>query len=114
MTSTVDAWERVQGDTNDTLTTQLSGVDALPGGAAVEAHVWRTTSPPSSATLTATIVDAVTRTVRVQLGAWITTAAPVEWRLEVQVTGVWSDGQTGPRTFPSAGGRPLRIRPAGG
>lgn len=114
MTTAADTWDRVQGDTNDTLTAALAGIETLPVGATIEAHVWRTTTPASTTTLTAVVLDAVARTVLVQLGAWITTATPGLWWVEVQVTGTWSDGQTGPRTFPSTGGRPLRIRAAGG
>lgn len=105
---------RVVGDTNDTVTVTCGGVDTLAGATAVEAHVWRTTSPTSAATLTATVLSAVDRTVLVELGSWITTAGPGVWRLEVQVTATWSDGETGPRTFPSEGGLALTIRSAGG
>lgn len=111
--TTTDAWDRVQGDTNDTLTCQLDGVDTLPIGATLEAHVWRNTPPASSSTLVATVLDSTARTVSVRLGSWLTTASPGTWYVEVQVTAAWSDGQTGPRTFPSAGGRPLRIRAQG-
>lgn len=105
---------RVVGDTNDTVTVTCGGVADLNGATSVEAHVWRTTSPASSATLTASVLSAADRTVLVELGSWITTAAPIVWRLEVQVTGTWADGKTGPRTFPSEGGLPLTIRAAGG
>lgn len=114
MTTTTDSWDRVVGDTNDIVDTTCGGLASLPIGATVEAHVWRTTAPVSVATLAATVVDAAAKTVRVQLGTWINTAAPGDWRLEVQVTGTWSDGGVGPRTFPSAGGRPLRLRAQGG
>lgn len=105
---------RVSGDTNDTVTVACGGVEALPVGATVEAHVWRTISPASTTTLAATVLDPDARTVLVKLGSWITAAASVVWRLEVQVTGTWSDGETGPRTFPSQDGIQLPLRAAGG
>lgn len=105
---------RVAGDTNDTVMVTCGGVADLLGATSVEAHVWKTTAPASSTTLVAEIVDASARTVRVKLGSWITSATPEPWRLEVQVTGTWADGQTGPRTFPTEGGTPLYVRAAGG
>lgn len=113
MTTTVI--ELVQGDTNDTRVVQLGGIEAIPGAAALEAHVWRTTSPASTTTLATVLVDAEERTVRIKFGAWIDTAAAGgSWRWEVQVTGTWSDGETGPRTFPTKEGHPLVLRAAGG
>lgn len=102
-----ESWTRVVGDTNDTLTAQLDGIDTIPVGTTVEAHIGRTTDPVSSTTLTATVVDAAARTVRVLLGSWLTTAAPGVWSLEIQVTGTWADGQIGPRTW---GPRRLTLR----
>lgn len=105
---------RVVGDTNDTVVVTCGGVADLNGATAVEAHVWRTTAPASTSTLAASVLDAEDCTVLVELGSWITAPATGAWRLEVQVTGTWADGETGPRTFPSDAGLPLIIRAAGG
>ena len=105
---------RVVGDTNDTVEVTCGGVATLAGATGVEAHVWRTTSPAVAETLDADVLDAAAGTVLVKLGSWITDAAPGVYRLEVEVTSAWSDGETGPRTFPSAGGLPLTVRAAGG
>jgi len=99
---------RVQGDTNDTVTVTCGGVSTLAGASAVVAHVKKTTNPVGSATLTASVLDAAARTVLVALGSWITTATVGTWWLEVEVTAAWSDGFTGPRTFP-AGGIQLHV-----
>lgn len=106
--------ELVQGDTNDARVVRLDGIEAIPGAAALEAHVWRDTVPPVTTTVAAVLVDALERTVRLRFGAWITSAPRGSWRWEVQVTGTWSDGETGPRTFPTADGNPLEVRLAGG
>lgn len=105
---------RVVGDTNDTVVVTCGGVDTLLGYTAVEAHIWRTTTPASTADLEAVVTDAAALTVLVKLGSWINTATPGTWRLEVEVTAPWTDGQTGPRTFPSTGGLALNVRAAGG
>ena len=104
-------WNRVQGDTNDVLTGEVGGIDSLVGIGAVVAHIWRTGVAP--VTLTCAIVDAPNRVVRVLLGDWITTAEPAVWSVEVQATGLWSDGTTGPRTFPARGCQFLRVRAQG-
>jgi hypothetical protein len=84
MTTTTAAWYRVQGDANDTLTATFNGVQDLLGISAIEAHVWR--NDVASTTLTATVTDAAARTVSVDLGSWITTAAPAVYFVEIQAT----------------------------
>lgn len=108
-----DDWDRYQGDTNDTIVMRIDGVDDLLGASSVDAIVWRTTTPSSQTVLTATVVDASARTVRVSLGSWVTTAAVGVWNVASRITGTWSDGTTGRRTFPEKGGGTITIRKAG-
>lgn len=94
-----DDWFRYQGDTDDTITPRVDGVDSLTGVTAVEAVVWRTTAPVDEAVLDAVVLDADACTVLVSLGTWITDAAPGVWKVAVRPTGTWSDGTTGQKTI---------------
>lgn len=111
--TTADDWDRVQGDTDDTLIARVGGVEDLAAVTSVDALVWKTTTPPSEQVLTASVLDADERTVLIDLGDWITTAAPAVWHVAVRITGIWADGSTGRRTFPAEGGSRLTIGKAG-
>ena len=109
----IDDWFRIQGDTNDTIDATVEGVGDLTGVVTASATVWRTTSPATTATLTAAVLDPVARTVRISLGAWITTATVGVWKVAVHLTGAWSDGTTGRKTIPPQGGGTITIGKAG-
>ena len=102
------SWDRVQGDTGDTLVCQLDGVVDLVAVTSVVGHIWNPRSSTAATNLTATVLSAVDRTVTVQLGAWLETADPVTWLLELQVT---SPTQT--LTWPAGKPGEVRVRPQG-
>lgn len=78
-------FNRVAGDTGDTLVAELTGVDSLSSATAVEAHVSR--MDIAAATLTASVLSASARTITVALGAWLqNTAVAGEYDLEYEVT----------------------------
>lgn len=82
-------FNRVQGDTGDTITPWLYGV-ATFAGATVVAHVWQT--GVTATNLTAAVVDGTDDNgnpcgvCTVHLASWITTATPGDWFIEEQVT----------------------------
>ena len=78
----------VVGDIDDYRIVTLDGVTNLDSVTAVEAHVWSTSV--DSVTLSASVVDATARTIRVELGdaaGWLATVATSgSWFIEYQVT----------------------------
>ena len=104
-------WQRVQGDTSDTLTATLNGVTDLLGVTAVEAHVWPRAGGTAT-TLTATVTSTSARTVTVNLGGgggWLASAAAGPWNLEIQTT--WTGGAV--ITWPEAGPDTIVVRTQG-
>lgn len=105
--STSPSWDRVQGDINDTLVAQLDGVVDLAGVSAIVGHVWR---PGTAATnLAASVLNAVDRTVTVELSPWLATATVGAWFFEIQAT---SGSLT--VTWPEASPAIIRVRAQGG
>lgn len=102
-------FNRVQGDTGDTITAFLYGV-ATFAGATVAAHVWQTGVTPT--TLTAAVTDGTDSNGQtcgvcvVHLASWITTATPGGWLLEYQVTFTDTTIATWPAETPDV----LRVR----
>lgn len=84
-------FNRVQGDTGDTVTAFLYGLASYVGSATV-AHVWQT--GVTATTLTATVADGFDDSTpakacgvcTVHLASWITNATPGDWLLEYQTT----------------------------
>lgn len=107
-------FRRVQGDVNDTLITQLTGV-ATFAGATVVAHVWQGSGTATN--LTASVVNGTTSSgavcgvCTVNLSPWLATATPsLGWQLEYQVT--FGDGSV--LTWPDGAPDTLEVRAQGG
>jgi hypothetical protein len=90
----------VAGDINDYRIVTVGGVEDLTTISSIEAHVWNSTT---DATLAATVIDPVARTVRVEhgdTGGWLPSLPrPGKWWIEVE--GTWGDGTV--LTFPTPG-----------
>ena len=97
-------WNRVQGDTDDTIDVTVLGISDATGASAWEAHVWATGG--SSTTLTATATSATV--VRVSLGSWITSATAGSYNLELQAT-----ISSKPRTWPEGTPDQIIVRAQG-
>lgn len=106
-------FRRVQGDVNDTLVVQLTGVASFTG-ATVVAHVWKDSGAATN--LAAAVVNGTTSTgspcgvCTVNLGSWLATATPsLNWQLEYQVT--FGDGSV--LTWPDGAPDTIEIRAQG-
>jgi hypothetical protein len=105
---TTEYAERVAGDIGQYLDIQSGGIANLNGVTGVTGHAWRRNTHVA---LTASVIDADTGIVRIQLGGtggWLPTVQVDStrkdvWQLEYQTE--WGDGST--LTFPT--GRPLRL-----
>jgi hypothetical protein len=96
-------WNRVQGDTDDTIQVILDGIGDLAAVTTVTAHVRK--PGRESVELEAEVVDAAARTIAIHLGDWITDAVPGKYLLEIQPV-----IQGSPVTWPEAGPDTLIIR----
>ena len=96
-------WNRVAGDTNDTIDVTVLGISDATG-ATWEAHVWATGSTATTLTATATSASVV----RVNLGSWLTSATAGNYNLELQgtITG-------NPRTWPEGTPDQIIVRDQG-
>lgn len=77
----------VTGDVGDYRLVTLAGVDNLDAVTAIEAHVWKSDTAPT--TLAASVDDSAERRIRVELGSaggWLATATPGSWKIEYQLT----------------------------
>lgn len=109
-------FRRVQGDINDTIITQLTGVSSFTGATAV-AHVWLGSAAATN--LTASIVNGTTTTgapcgvCTVNLGGvsgWLASAAPSNvWRIEYEIT--FLDGSK--LTWPGGAPDTIEVRQQG-
>jgi hypothetical protein len=79
---------KVQGDVKDFIVVVLGGVEDLLTLVSVEAYVWK--PHVDAVTLPASLVDAVARTIRVELGdetGWLATqATPYGWSIKYRAT----------------------------
>lgn len=96
---TTTEWPKVTGDVGEYIDGTLGGVTDLTSVASLRAHVW-VANNPVAVTLTATVLDAVARTVRIDLGAsggWLaSTAVAGRYYVEIETT----DNAGNIRTFP--------------
>lgn len=102
--------KRVQGDVNDVVIVTCSGVANLNAVTAAEAHVWQ--RGKTASTLAASVTNAATLQVTVQLGGatgWLATAKAGEWFLETQLT--YADGSV--LTWPEGAPDVIEVRRQG-
>ena len=98
-------WRRVQGDTSDTIDVEVLGIDDATAATSWAANVWVTgASAVSGITAAATSASVV----RVTLGAWLTTATPGAYNLEITAT---ISGN--PRTWPEGTPDQIIVRAQG-
>ena len=72
-------WRRVVGDLDDTLDMTVHGIDDATA-ASWSANIWNDETPATTVTATALYAS----TIRVELGGWISGAAPGYWNIEAQ------------------------------
>lgn len=100
-------WNKVAGDVGDTITVTLGGIANLDAVTAVESHVWKQGAEP--VTLTASVVDAASCTIEVELGdadGWLAETDSGRWSAEHQLT--FADGST--LTWPQMGTDTIAVR----
>lgn len=88
----------VVGDSADTRTIELTGIENIADVSTFAGYVWR--PGIARATVTVTLDDADANTVSAALGPWLTSAAtPGDWYFEIEADGI---------TWPGAR-RPARL-----
>jgi hypothetical protein len=97
-------WNRVAGDTGDTIDVTVLGITDATTASAWEAHVWITGT--TATTLSASATSATV--VRVNLGSWLTSATPGLYNLELQATVAGN-----PRTWPEGTPDQIVVRAQG-
>lgn len=102
---------RVQGDSKDTITLVVGGLEDLSTVNTCEAHVWKNST---KSTLDAEVLDPDARTVLVQLGeapdGWLPSAPSTGgWNVELECT--FLDGSI--KTFPEDAPPVIKIREQG-
>lgn len=86
MSSTIAArWDRVQGDIGDSIVAKLNGVSDLTSVTHIEGHI-NNERHPTVSILSASVLDATARTVRVMLGN-----AGVGWLPTLDLLGLEED-----------------------